>query len=212
MSLSFRDYVILSAGITEDGQLDEGAIWDKIVSMAKGKSKSKEDLEAEKAELLKKYGGKDGHRNIAAALQKKELDTITAARLRAEVNRMERERKRKELHSSGLDGESDEVKADRERVYNTQSRTARADQAKARAGQQVQDDLDLDGDPLNEGRQEYVITYKTKVGSKVMRDVVSARDVRDVRRKFSDDYHGMKLLTIAPKKAPRESKRDELEE
>jgi hypothetical protein len=69
-----------------------------------------------------------------------------------------------------------------------------------------------EGDVLAEGRQEYVVTYKTKVGNKVMRDTVSARDVRDVRRKFSDDYHGMRLLTIAPKKAPRELKAEEPEE
>ena len=58
-----------------------------------------------------------------------------------------------------------------------------------------------------------MITYKTKVGSQIKKDVVCARDVRDVRRKFSDDYHGMRLLTIAPKKpAPKKEEPEEVKE
>lgn len=203
MSISFREYVILLDALTEDGRIDEGAIWDKIQSLAKGTQKSKDDLEKERDQLVKKYvQDPKAEENIRKALQNKSMDLQTAAKLRAEI----RQKKNSTSSFSSSKAKSDPLEKDRATVNTAASLAARRETA-ARRNDQFSFAEELK--TLEEGRQDYEITYKAKSGGRVMRDVICAKDARDVRQKFSNDYHGMRLLTIAPKKASVKSETEE---
>ena len=185
MSVSFKDYVIISDAFREV-QLEEGKLedlWNAVKKKLGGKA-SDEEVQAELTRLkkiddkaIKKIGqtqqARDFHaRRAAQAMTPKKPEPARGTLGQpkgAQTN---------DVWDSALDANDRKILAKMDRIRE-------------------------EAESLVEGMKEYSIRYMPKAGGAPRTGKIKATDVMAAREKFKRDFHGMKLMTMEPAKVTK---------
>lgn len=192
MSISFRDYVLLSELVQEDTeQLDEAffttaakKLWE-LVKKKLGPDATDEEIQKE-VDRLKKLDKKD-----LAKVKSTKASKDFHARRKQEIE--DRAAKKPQGTRPTIAPKS-----------STPRQGAAADRAADREWMRQASGLmdaiqPRDSSPLNEAK-EFVVVYQLKNSDKQRKWTVKGRDSSDVKRKFGDAHYGAKLISIAPAK------------
>lgn len=197
MSVSFKDFYVLVDAVEDT--LDEGKIWDAIKKKLGGDKASDVDVAAEvervkgidASDLDKIKKTKASHefkmRQAARAADQKKQDTASTF----------------DNPKSSLAARTGELK---NRLDSKSVSAMRGGERRSVDRQWMQEEVEL-----TEGQCDFKVTY-SDVSGKTKNTILRGRDVREIRRKFGDQYYRMKLLSVEPVKAKPQKVQPKTEE
>lgn len=199
MSVSFKDFYLLVDAVDET--LDEGKIWDAIKKKLGGDSASDADVAAE-VERVKGIDSSDLEK-IKKTKASREFKLRQAQRAKEKNSQDQQARSAFNNPNASMAARTAELRTKLDAKPTANLRGAEARAAERNWVQEGQD--------LTEGLCDFKVTYTDPAGKKKI-TTMRGRDVREVRRKFGDQFYRMKITSVEPMKAKPKAKPTDIED